>query len=288
MSRDVPLHLDDPLGVSGWLARLARALRNHSPVGGHIGNPHGFTGPFDKNALICACVPPYSSVSYHAAFPRHIEMTFQFATLFFVRSARVAMGRSMLPPLIATAMLLASPRLVFGAESVPASTRAHEITAGMATSFFQGHRDSTLTAWTVDVAYHYRPQKIESLQNVRFTGGLRGGWIPDADGAVFDVYVRADMVGHIGAWAPTLGPELGFTSLGTGFFRYPAPFPDDLTVLNENKLSPLYLAFVVTPIRFGFSRFTLSVMELSLGAPILGVGSITRFQLGVFSFGGTL
>lgn len=189
---------------------------------------------------------------------------------------------------MAAAIFIASPGLALGAEPLPAPARAHEITAGLATAFFQGHRDSTLTAWTADVAYHYRPQRPGLLQSMRFTGGLRGGSATDDGGAVFDIYVRAAMVGHTGAWAPTLGPELGFTTLGTAFFRYPAPFPDDLTVLNENKLSPLYLAFVVSPFRFCFYRFTLSAMELSIGAPIVGIGSIARFQLGIFNVGGTL
>jgi hypothetical protein len=54
------------------------------------------------------------------------------------------------------------------------------------------------------------------------------------------------------------------------------------------KLSPFYIALVATPIRFCFSRFTVSAFELSLGAPVNGIGTNARFQLGILHLGGTL
>lgn len=190
--------------------------------------------------------------------------------------------------LVSLGLVLALPRFVMASEAIPAPARPHEITAGAATSFFIGHRDITNTAWMLDVAYHYRPQKNVVLQSFRFTSGMRMGRKPDDKGGVFDVYLRGDMIANVGPWTPTLGPEIGFSTLGSRFFRYPAPFPDDLTILNEKKLSPFYMALVVNPIRFCFSRVTVSALELSLGAPMNGIGSVVRFQLGVLHVGGTL
>lgn len=190
--------------------------------------------------------------------------------------------------LVSLGLVFASPRFVMASEAIPARARPHEITAGAATSFFIGHRDITNTAWMLDVAYHYRPQKNVVLQSLRYTSGMRIGRKPDDNGGVFDVYLRGDMIANVGPWTPTLGPEIGLSTLGSQFFRYPAPFPDDLTVLNEKKLSPLYMALVVSPLRFCFSRVTVSALELSLGAPINGIGSVVRFQLGVLHVGGTL
>ncbi len=179
------------------------------------------------------------------------------------------------------------PSVALASENPTPPFRAHEITGGVATSFFVGHRDFTPTAWTADVAYHYRAPKPGLWQSLRFTGGVRIGGTDSTEGA-FDVYGRSEMIANMGPWTPTLGPELGITTLGRHFSRYDSTFPDDLTTLNEKKLSPFYVALVVTPIRFCFSRVTLSALELSLGAPVNGFGTTARFQLGLFSVGGTL
>ncbi len=186
-----------------------------------------------------------------------------------------------------TWLIVALPNVAFGSEESASPAHPHEFSAGVATSFFASYHDLTPTAWTVDLAYHYRPQRRGFWQMLRFTEGLRIG-SADNDDRVFDVYWRGEMIANIGPWTPTLGPEFGVTTLGRQFARYNATLPDDLTSLNEKKLSPFYLAFVATPIRFCFSRITVSAFELSLGAPVNGIGALARFQLGILQLGGTL
>jgi len=194
--------------------------------------------------------------------------------------------------LIALGLIAALPNVAFAADEQASPARPHEISGGVATSFFADNHDQTPTAWALDVAYHYRPQKPGFWQSLRLTGGLRLGGakneVTSNEEAVFDVYWRGEMIANIGAWTPTLGPELGVTTLGRRFMWLQAPFPDDLTRLHETKLSPLYLAFVATPLRFCFSRFTVSALELSLGAPVNGIGTVVRLQLGILHLGGTL
>lgn len=187
-----------------------------------------------------------------------------------------------------TWLTVALPNVAFASDDKAPPPRAHEFTGGLATSFFMNNRsDETPTVWALDVAYHYRPPKAGFWQSLRFTGGLRMG-VTDSAKTVIDVYGRGEMLANIGPWTPTLGPELGVTSLGRQFTRVGEPFPDEHTSLLETKLSPFYIALVATPIRFCFSRFTVSALELSLGSPVTGIGSIARFQLGILHVGGTL
>ena len=183
--------------------------------------------------------------------------------------------------------ITAFPSVVWANENEASPVRSHEITGGVVTSFFVGHRDLTATAWALDVGYHYRAPKPGLWQSLRLTAGIRIGGTDDEEG-LFDIYGRGEMIANVGPWTPTLGPELGITTLGRHFFRYNSTFPDDLTNLNEKKLSPFYVAIVATPIRFCFSRVTLSALELSLGAPVNGFGTTARFQLGLLHVGGTL
>jgi len=172
-------------------------------------------------------------------------------------------------------------------EKDPSFAHPHEITGGFAVALWRTYYASTPTARLFDLAYHLRPQRKGILHSLRSTTGLRLG-VGDNEQRVFELYWRGDIVGSIGAWAPTLGPEIGASTLGTSFVGYPRPLPDDQTSLHAQKLGPFYLAFVATPLRFCFSRFTVSAFELSIGAPVIGIGSVSRFQLGILSLGGTL
>lgn len=183
-------------------------------------------------------------------------------------------------------LIVALPSVAFAGEEKVTTARPHEFSGGVAISFFASNHDLTPTARTLDIAYHYRPQRPGIWQSLRFTEGLRIG-STENDGGVFDVYWRGEMIANLGPWMPTLGPEFGVSTLGRYFTRFEA-FPDDLTSLHETRLSPFYIAFVATPLRFVFSGFTVSAFELSLGAPVTGLGTIARFQLGILHLGGTL
>lgn len=187
-----------------------------------------------------------------------------------------------------TWLIGALPSVAWASEAKAPAPRPHEITGGLVTSFFMNNRaDETPTAWMFDIAYHYRPPKLGFWQSLRLTGGSRMG-LANSDKGVLDVYGRVEMLSDIGPWTPTLGPELGVALLGSQFTRVGGPFPDEHTSLLETKMSPFYIAFVATPIRFCFSRFTVSTLEVSLGSPVTGIGDIARFQLGILHVGGTL
>jgi hypothetical protein len=193
----------------------------------------------------------------------------------------------MLRYLVPLALSLTWSTITYAEEKDPSFAHPHEISGGFAIALWRTYYASTPTARLFDLAYHLRPQKKGLLRSLRSTTGLRIG-VGDDERQVFELYWRGDIMGSIGPWAPTLGPEIGASTLGTSFVGYSRPLPDDQTSLHAQKLGPFYLAFVATPLRFAFSRFTLSAFELSIGAPVIGIGSVSRFQVGFFSLGGTL
>jgi hypothetical protein len=103
--------------------------------------------------------------------------------------------------------------MVWANKNETSPVRAHEVTGGVTTSFFVGHRDLTPTAWALDVGYHYRPQKPGLWQSLRLTGGIRVGGRDDKEGS-FDVYGRGEMIANMGPWTPTLGPGVGLLEIG--------------------------------------------------------------------------
>src|SRR5262245_25884244 len=102
------------------------------------------------------------------------ERTRRFVTMWRTRCSFILAG------VVAT-----WPILAMGTEQPSVPARAHEFTGGIASSFFRSHFNSTLTAWTIDVGYHHRPQRPGFWQSMRFTGGLRVGLKPDDSGGVF-------------------------------------------------------------------------------------------------------
>lgn len=191
------------------------------------------------------------------------------------------------PGLLPFALITSFSAIAFAEVNDPSFDHPHEISGGIALAFWRTYYASTPNARLFDFAYHVRPQKPGLLHSLRSTAGLRIG-VGDNDQRVFEVYWRGELLADIGAWKPTLGPEFGASTLGTRFIGYAPPLPDDQTTLHAQKLGPFYLALVASPLRFHFSRFTVSALELSIGAPIIGIGSVSRFQLGIFALGGTL
>lgn len=188
---------------------------------------------------------------------------------------------------VSFALMMSWSGIALGEQKDPSLEHPHEISGGIAFAFWRTYYASTPNARLFDLAYHLRPQKPGLWHSLRSTAGIRLG-VGDNDQRVFEVYWRGEMLASIGPWVPTLGPELGASTLGTAFVGYLPPFPDDQTKLHARKLGPFYLALVATPLRFQFSRFTVSAFELSIGAPVIGIGSVSRFHLGILTLGGTL
>lgn len=171
-------------------------------------------------------------------------------------------------------------------EKDPSYAHPHEVTGGIAIALWRTYFATTPTARLFDLAYHVRPQRPGFLHTLRSTAGVRIG-VAGEEQRVFEVYWRGDIIGAIGAWTPTLGPEFGASTLGMGFQGYP-PLPDDQDRLHATKTGPFYMALVMNPLRFSFSRFTVSAFELSIGAPVIGIGFVSRFHVGILNVGGTL
>lgn len=170
---------------------------------------------------------------------------------------------------------------------LPLGARAqeHRVSAGVTSvsygSFFRGTGDQ----WAADLGWAmtpaFLPDGMEVGAGLRATTGRTGVTLP------LEVYGALRFVARIGPWQPAAGPELGLSGLAR-FSPRTDGFPGDLDQMEGQRLSPLYVSFGAAPLRFRFGRWTLSALELGLGAPLFPSGTALRTQLGFVSFGGSL
>lgn len=117
-------------------------------------------------------------------------------------------------------------------------------------------------------------------------GGLRAGRQRTGVTVPGELFIRARLEGRIGnlVWRPAVGPELGITGLTEDSPRQDG-LPDDLDRAFAARRSPVYLAIDLAPLRFTYRGFTLSAMEVALGAPLFPTGTTLRTELTLVSLG---
>lgn len=156
----------------------------------------------------------------------------------------------------------------------PALAAGHEVSVGAATlstwDFLRPHTSRI----AVDAAYVYRAERW------LLGGGLRFAFPRDAAALPLELYGRALLVGRMGAWAPAVGPELGLTGLAVlSSDTWARGLPDDFQRRQAALLGPVYLSVHSAPLRFEFPAWTLSALELQVGANLPPLGASLRLQL---------
>lgn len=178
--------------------------------------------------------------------------------------------------LAATAALAEEPEV----GDVPA--RRHGVRLGLAQVSHIGVGRSS-GALAAELSYSFDSGRLRLP--VEFTGGFRGA-LPQPGRTTLpaELFARAQLVARFGPWRPALGPELGVTGLS----RPPARtngFPPDIDALEDERATPLYLAFDAAPLRFQFGPLFLSALELSMGSTLSPVGAVFRADLGLLHVG---
>lgn len=163
--------------------------------------------------------------------------------------------------------------------------RKHRFSAGIASisymSFFRSSPSQLAAEVGWAMAPRFLPRGVELGAGLRATRGRPGVVLP------LEVFGAARLVAQIGPWRPSVGPELGVSGL------VPLPpradrFPEDTDQVESRRLSPLFLSVEAAPLRFQFGRWTVSALELSLGAPLFPSGTALRRDLGLLSAGVSL
>ncbi len=161
---------------------------------------------------------------------------------------------------------------------------AHRLTLGVTSVDYDAVFRATADPLVAELSYGYVPSgrwaPLELGGGLRLTRARPGVRVPG------EVFVRARLEARFGtfAWRPAAGPEVGLSGLLVPGPRTDA-FPEDLDQVEARRLSPLYLSVDLAPLRFFFRGFTLSAMELSLGAPLFPSGTALRTELGLVSLG---
>lgn len=163
---------------------------------------------------------------------------------------------------------------------VPA--RRHGVRIGVAQVSHLGVARSS-GALAAELSYSFDSGRLRLP--VEFTGGLRGALPrPGQTTLPAELFARAQLVARFGPWRPSLGPELGLTGLSRAPPRTNG-FPPDLDALENERATPVYLAFDAAPLQFQFGPLFLSALELSMGSTLSPVGAVFRADVGLLHVG---
>jgi len=121
---------------------------------------------------------------------------------------------------------------------------------------------------------------------VEVSAGGRFGFGPDVSGVVLDGFVAAalsptfaaqvDEAGRTGAWRPSLGIEIGLSSIET-------KFGETFAAEDVQRVSPppgaLYGSLMARPLRFKISRFVANALGLGVGTTVPRPGQYVRLDI---------
>lgn len=172
----------------------------------------------------------------------------------------------------------------------PADTRVrlHELSLSAVQfsyfAFFRGTPTYTGADLSISRVFHPFGEKgALTGMPVVLAGGLR--WAPGpARGLPFELYAAVRLRARFGPWEPTAGPELGYSGF-TSLVSDRDYRPDDFFGLEQQRVSPLYLSFGISPARFVIGRFTVSAAELQVGATLAPPGGARRYHIGLLRLG---
>lgn len=166
----------------------------------------------------------------------------------------------------------------------PASPHAYEI--GWSQAFFSSFFRATPSASTLDLGWQFSGLRARTKLPLELSAGLRAAPPSDAVSVPLDLHVGASLVGELGPWSPMIGPRLGISGFATIPPR-PDGLPEDIDRVEADRVSPLYVAFEASPLRFRWRTFTISALDLEWGATLFPAGTALRLRLGWIKLGVT-
>jgi hypothetical protein len=173
----------------------------------------------------------------------------------------------------------------------PAPEVRHGASLGVQALSTWGATGTSPTFLTLELATWHSVSSAHTPAALLLGGGLRVAF-PSArapDAVPLEGFVRAQLASPAwgGVWEPAMGVELGLSGLSRlqrQFYLDPR-FPTPLRELEQARVSPLYAAFVASPLRLRLPWLRLSVLELLWGTPLGQPGAAARLQLGLLSVG---
>lgn len=174
--------------------------------------------------------------------------------------------------------------LICAASCAVAQTRP-ELSVAINQFNYRSFRRSTPSRYALELSV-LQPVRIGRAVP-EFGGGLRTAHAPRAAVVPLEAFGQARFAAAIGPWRPAAGLELGLSGF-TELPRY-VGYPNDDRSYEQRRLYAPYVAFNTAALRFRASeRWTLSALELQLGATLVHPGAAFRLQLGLLRVGGTL
>jgi len=178
-----------------------------------------------------------------------------------------------------TLVLLAAP----GASEVA----EQELSVGATGHRYQSYLRASVPQALLEVAYHHRAA-LEGPASALVIGfGVRTGRPPSSAlekvTAPVEAFAQVQLRAQAGPWELAVGPEVGVSGFaGLANRVIPAEGEDQREV---SRLSPAYLGFSASPLRFHLGRLWVSVLELQLAASSFPRAVVVRGQVGFLRLG---
>lgn len=92
-------------------------------------------------------------------------------------------------------------------------------------------------------------------------------------------FVGLQLAPLIGVWRPLAGVEMGGTSLMSSSLNPDPNYNPEEYTSKQSPLGPVYVGFVVSPLRFGIRRITFQALGLQLATHLPQWGNALRLQI---------
>jgi len=176
---------------------------------------------------------------------------------------------------------------LLAAGSVRAEPLRQEVSLAASNFTWYSFLRHSRTFLTLEVAYH-RPVREDGPWNLlRVGGGLRTNPFARDFYVPVEGFLQAQLTARAGIWEAVVGPELGVSGFDRLIPKVEVP-ANELKVKEDRLLGPVYLAFSAAPARVRLGRFSVSLMELSVGTGFPGAGQVLRVQVNFISLGSML
>ncbi len=166
------------------------------------------------------------------------------------------------------------PSLPAQADTLPSAKVVHSVGADYGVFLYQS-TGLPISAGGASLFYRARFSVGVSMSSgVRF---LHVDRAPSGFG--IEGFVGVQLSPFIGVWRPLVGMELGATSLRSASLDTEPSYSKEEYTSKQAPLGPVYVGFVLSPLRFAIRRITFAGLGLQLATHLPEWGSALRLQV---------
>lgn len=161
---------------------------------------------------------------------------------------------------------------------------APEVSLGVSAWEYRGFLSGSPLFFGAEVAYRH---PVGALP-LRLGAILRSPGPAPAITVPIELGVLAELSAPLGTWQPAVAIEVGWSGLAQVDLSWRGGLPPGAHDREEDRIGPWYAGITMAPLRFGWGRWSVSALELQLGATGFPLGAGARVQLSPLRLGVSL